>query len=63
MSLCLKITNLVFFRFLLADVVALVLLISHADQINDILFGHESALKGLHDDPFRLFVLTVGQIG
>ncbi|CAK9169259.1 unnamed protein product [Ilex paraguariensis] len=26
---------------------ALIILISHADQINDIIFSHEGALKGL----------------
>ncbi|KAL6963000.1 hypothetical protein U1Q18_052482 [Sarracenia purpurea var. burkii] len=32
------------------DVVALVILKSHPDQINDLLFGHGSALKGLRKD-------------
>ncbi|XP_031281953.1 uncharacterized protein LOC116140467 [Pistacia vera] len=30
------------------DVAALVVLISHADQIDDVIFGHDGALKGLH---------------
>lgn len=62
MTLFSKIKDLVFSRFLLADVIALVLLISHADQINDVLFGHESALKGLHE-VLSDFLLTIGQIG
>lgn len=41
------------------DVVALVLLISHADQINDILFGHESALKGLQKDAVIILHSTI----
>lgn len=32
----------------LADVTALVILISHIDQTNDLIFGDEGALKGLH---------------
>jgi hypothetical protein len=34
--------------FSLAGVAALVVLISHTDQINDLIFGNEGALKGLH---------------
>ncbi|KAE9467062.1 hypothetical protein C3L33_01029, partial [Rhododendron williamsianum] len=41
------------------DVIALVLLISHADQINDILFGHESALKGLQKDAVIILHSTI----
>ncbi|KAI8019083.1 L-threonate dehydrogenase [Camellia lanceoleosa] len=41
------------------DVVALVVLISHADQINDLLFGHESALKGLHKDVVIILHSTI----
>ncbi|CAL5350310.1 unnamed protein product [Camellia sinensis] len=41
------------------DVVALVVLISHADQINDLLFGHESALKGLHKDAVIVLHSTI----
>ncbi|GMQ11561.1 hypothetical protein CsSME_00054150 [Camellia sinensis var. sinensis] len=41
------------------DVVALVVLISHADQINDLLFGHESALKGLRKDAVIILHSTI----
>ncbi|CAL5414352.1 unnamed protein product [Camellia sinensis] len=41
------------------DVVPLVVLISHADQINDLLFGHESALKGLHKDVVIILHSTI----
>jgi len=34
--------------FSLAGVAALVVLIAHTDQINDLIFGDEGALKGLH---------------
>jgi hypothetical protein len=34
--------------FSLAGAEALVVLISHTDQINDMIFGDEGALKGLH---------------
>lgn len=34
--------------FLLAGVAAAVVLISHMDQIKDLIFGDEGALKGLH---------------
>ncbi|XP_028069882.1 uncharacterized protein LOC114272365 [Camellia sinensis] len=42
-----------------ADVVALVVLISHTDQINDLVFGHESALKGLHKDAVIILHSTI----
>ncbi|XP_028062315.1 uncharacterized protein LOC114265698 [Camellia sinensis] len=42
-----------------ADVVALVVLISHADQINDLLFGHESALKGSRKDAVIILHSTI----
>ncbi|CAL5405985.1 unnamed protein product [Camellia sinensis] len=41
------------------DVVALVVLISHADQINDLRFGHESALKGLRKDAVIILHSTI----
>ncbi|KAL7160787.1 hypothetical protein ACSBR2_041433 [Camellia fascicularis] len=41
------------------DVVALVVLISHADQINDLLFGHGSALKGLRKDAVIILHSTI----
>ncbi|XP_057459421.1 uncharacterized protein LOC130750039 isoform X2 [Actinidia eriantha] len=41
------------------DVVALVVLISHVDQINDLLFGQESALKGLHKDAVIILHSTI----
>lgn len=34
--------------FSLAGVAALVVLISHTDQIHDLIFGDEGALKGLY---------------
>lgn len=39
--------GLIAFYFLLADVVALVVLISQADQIDDVILGNEGTLKGL----------------
>ncbi|PON36984.1 Ketose-bisphosphate aldolase, class-II [Trema orientale] len=39
----------------LANVVALVVLISHADQIDDVILGNEGALKGLQKD--AVFIL------
>ncbi|XP_052181306.1 uncharacterized protein LOC127794335 [Diospyros lotus] len=41
------------------DVAALVVLISHADQINDLFFGHESALKGLHEDTILILHTSI----
>uniref|UniRef100_A0A5B7BKZ0 Ketose-bisphosphate aldolase class-II family protein n=1 Tax=Davidia involucrata TaxID=16924 RepID=A0A5B7BKZ0_DAVIN len=41
------------------DVAALIVLISHADQINDILFGQEGALKGLHKDAVVILNSTI----
>ena len=39
--------GLISFYFLLADVVALVVLISNAEQIDDVILGQEGALRGL----------------
>lgn len=36
-------------QFFLAGVAALIVLISHADQMNDVIFGNEGALKGLQE--------------
>ncbi|XP_059643268.1 uncharacterized protein LOC132285119 [Cornus florida] len=41
------------------DVAALIVLISHADQINDILSGHESALRGLQKDAVIIIRSTI----
>ncbi|KAA8542841.1 hypothetical protein F0562_023993 [Nyssa sinensis] len=41
------------------DVAALIVVISHADQINDILFGEEGALKGLHKDAVVILDSTI----
>ncbi|KAL5815452.1 hypothetical protein ACOSQ4_026093 [Xanthoceras sorbifolium] len=41
------------------DVVALVVLISHEDQINDVIFGDEGALKGLQKDAVIILRSTI----
>ncbi|KAK9277890.1 hypothetical protein L1049_027447 [Liquidambar formosana] len=41
------------------DVAALVILLSHADQINDLIFGQEGALKGLHKDAIIILRSTI----
>ncbi|XVF09451.1 hypothetical protein REPUB_Repub07fG0093700 [Reevesia pubescens] len=40
-------------------VAALVVLISHVDQINDVIFGHDGALKGLQKDTVIIFHSTI----
>ncbi|KAB2041320.1 hypothetical protein ES319_D02G140000v1 [Gossypium barbadense] len=40
-------------------VAALIVLISHVDQINDIIFGHDSALKGLQKDTVIILHSTI----
>ncbi|WRX19562.1 Fructose-bisphosphate aldolase [Theobroma cacao] len=40
-------------------VAALIVLISHADQINDVIFGHDDALKGLRKDEVIILHSTI----
>ncbi|EOY21353.1 Ketose-bisphosphate aldolase class-II family protein isoform 2 [Theobroma cacao] len=40
-------------------VAALIVLISHADQINDVIFGHDDALKGLQKDKVIILHSTI----
>ncbi|XVF53778.1 hypothetical protein PTKIN_Ptkin05aG0126200 [Pterospermum kingtungense] len=40
-------------------VAALIVLISHVDQINDVIFGHDSALKGLEKDTVIILHSTI----
>lgn len=43
--------------FLFAEVAALVVLISHEDQINDLLFAHDGAIKGFFIVSYYLCIL------
>ncbi|XP_042944624.1 L-threonate dehydrogenase-like [Carya illinoinensis] len=40
-------------------VAALIVLISHADNLNDVIFGNEGALKGLHRDVVVILCSTL----
>jgi hypothetical protein len=50
-------------HFLLAGVSALIVLISHADKTNDIIFGNEGALKGLDETSLHNILYNYQSLG
>lgn len=41
-------------HFLHAGVAALIVLIAHADNLNDVIFGNEGALKGVYKASYNI---------